>query len=216
MNDQAATKSGRKLWRIAKNLLWLTLAWNVVEFLVAIAAGDAADSIALIGFGLDSAIESFAAAYALWAFRTIELNEEQWEEKERKVHRIVGATFILLAVYIVVEAAIDFFGDFGARTSVVGIVLASLSLAVMPLLGKAKLRNARRLGSRALAAEAKETIACAWLSATLLIGLAANALWGWQWLDAATALALVPWLVREGIEGLAGEEEDDDDDDDED
>jgi divalent metal cation (Fe/Co/Zn/Cd) transporter len=192
----------RALWLIAA-----TLAYNLVEAGVAIWAGTEAGSIALLGFGLDSVIECAAAAVLLWRL-AVELrggDEERVETAERRSRRFVGLTFLALAVYVLVESVLTLVSGDHPSSSLAGIVLAAVSLAVMPLLALAKLRTAGRLGSRALQAEAKETLACAYLSLTLLIGLALNAGFGWWWADPVAALAMVPWLVREGVEGVRGE-----------
>ncbi len=196
---------------LLRRALWLvgfTLAYNVLEAGVAIWAGSAAGSIALLGFGLDSVIECAAAAVLLWRLG-VELRggaKERVELAERWSHRFVGVTFLALAVYVVTESVVTLVRGEHPGVSVVGIVLAAVSLVVMPLLAWAKLRTARRLGSGALEAEAKETLACAYLSFTLLVGLALNAGAGWWWADPVAALAMVPWLVREGVEGVRGEE----------
>jgi divalent metal cation (Fe/Co/Zn/Cd) transporter len=199
----------RARWhRIALRLVAGTMAYNVAEAVVALASGVAAGSIALVGFGLDSLIECAAAGALLWRLRVEArgANPETVEAAERKVHRIVGGTFIALAAYVTLEAAVTLLGVEPPGESVVGIVLAAASLTLMPLIAWGKLRAAAALGSRALRAEARETLACAYLSATLLVGLLANALAGWWWADPVAALLMVPWLVREGLEGLRGDE----------
>jgi divalent metal cation (Fe/Co/Zn/Cd) transporter len=191
----------------ARTGLWLvgvTLAYNVVEAVVALAAGAAADSIALLGFGLDSGIEIAAAAVLLWrlSLETRGIDAEELERAERRVHRFVGATFLALAAYVSAQAGWTLFAREAPQASPVGIALASASLVIMPLVSWGKLRAAREIGSAALRAEAKETLACSYLSFALLLGLAANALAGCWWADPAAALAMVPWLIREGLEGL--------------
>ena len=203
-----ALADGPKLLRRALWLVGLTLAYNVVEAGIAIWAGTDADSIALLGFGLDSVVECAASAVLLWRL-SVELrggDEERVEAAERRARRFVGLTFLVLAAYVLVESVLTLVSGDRPAVSVVGIVLAAVSLAVMPLLAWAKLRTARRLGSGALEAEAKETLACALLSFTLLVGLVLNAAAGWWWADPVAALAMVPWLVREGVEGVRGEE----------
>jgi len=194
--------------RIALWLVGATLAYNVVEAAVALWAGDRARSIALVGFGLDSLIECAAAAVLLWHLGAERrgIDAEQIESRERMAHRFVGVTFFLLAAYVVAEAGWTLWRQRPPGESVVGIVLACASLAVMPLVSWGKLRAAREIGSRALAAEAKETLACSYLSLCLLIGLVLNAAAGWWWADPLAALLMVPWLVREGREGWEGEE----------
>ena len=203
-----ALADGPKLLRRALWLVGLTLAYNVVEAGIAIWAGTDADSIALLGFGLDSVVECAASAVLLWRL-SVELrggDEERVEAAEGRARRFVGLTFLVLSAYVLVESVLTLVSGDRPAASVVGIVLAAVSLAVMPLLAWAKLRTAKRLGSGALEAEAKETLACALLSFTLLVGLVLNAAAGWWWADPVAALAMVPWLVREGVEGVRGEE----------
>ncbi len=204
----APDDADRPRWaRIGRRLVAATAAYNVVEAVVALWAGAEAGSIALLGFGLDSVIE-FAAAMALfWRLRV----EAQGappaavERAERRVGRFVGVTFLLLALYVSAEAAWTLWRRDPPTETLAGIALAAASLVIMPGLAWGKLRAAARVGSAALRAEAKETLACAFLSFTLLVGLGANALAGWWWADPAAALLMVPWLVREGIEGVRGE-----------
>ncbi|HWO93726.1 MAG TPA: cation transporter, partial [Dehalococcoidia bacterium] len=153
---------------MALMLLWLTVAWNVVEGAVAVTSGLVAQSLALVGFGLDSFIEVAAAGILLWRLRLAE-DGERAERREAIAHRVVGTTFLVLAGYILAEAAYTLtFGD-PPEESRVGLTLAVLSLIVMPALGLLKRANARRLGSRALVAESTETLICAYLSLTLFI-----------------------------------------------
>jgi len=185
-----------------------TVAWNIVEGIVAVAAGTLSGSVALIGFGIDSFVETASAVVVGWRLRE-ELRgraAETAERLERTASRIAGTLLLVLAAYITVDAGRRLLG-FGreAEESWIGIILTAVSLAVMPFLGWAKLRTAAALGSRALRADAYETIACAWLSLTTLTGLALNALAGWWWADPLAALILVPLIVREGLEGLRGD-----------
>lgn len=193
--------------RIGLVLVVATLAWNVVEAGVALASGWAAGSVALVGFGLDSVIESAAAGVLLWRLRleTRGADPERLEAAERRVHRFVGATFLVLALYVTAQAGWLLARREAPAESLVGIALAVASLVVMPAVAWGKLRAAARIPSPALRAEAKETLACTWLSFALLLGLGANAVAGWWWADPLAALAMVPWLVREGREGLRGE-----------
>ena len=192
--------------------VWLvagTLAYNVLEAAVALVSGARAKSIALVGFGLDSVIECAAAAVLLWRLRLEARggDRESVEQAERRVGRFVGVTFLALAAYVLAEAGLTLWRREVPSGSIVGIVLAAASLVIMPVISLAKLRVARRLGSAALAAEAKETLACSYLSFTLLLGLVANAAAGLWWADPAAALLMVPWLVKEGVEGIRGESE---------
>ncbi len=195
---------------LARILLALTVAWNIVEFVVALWAGDRADSLALIGFGLDSGIETFAAVFALLTFGSLsdpDLDDEAAESRDRRLHQVVGGTFLALSLWIGIQAAIKLLGGEPAQPSGIGLILAIISLVVMPFLGFAKYRNAERLGASGLMAEAKETIACAYLSFTLLAGLAAHMWLNLNWIDSLTALFLIPWLVKEGLEGLRGDDD---------
>ena len=193
-----------QLLRRALRLEALTVSWNVIEAVVAIGAGWLAGSVALVGFGLDSTIETIAAA-ALYHRLRAEMkgaDEEETEAHEKRALRIVGVTFLVLALYILYEAGSMLWFREPPRPSRIGIALAALSLVVMPFLAWAKYRAGEALKSRALIADAKETIACSYLSLTLLVGLGANALWGWWWADPVAALAMLPWVVREGFEAL--------------
>jgi len=186
-----------------------TILYNTIEAVVALWAGATARSIALVGFGLDSVIEIAASVALLWRLR-VEANgadEEALEAAERRVYRFVGMTFFALAVYVAAVSVWTLFGGRAPAESVVGIILAAASLVAMPIIAWAKLRAAAGLGSVALRAEAKETLACSYLSLTLLLGLAANAYLGWTWADPVAALLMVPWLVKEGLEGVRGEAE---------
>lgn len=204
----AAERAPTRDWtRIALWLVGATLAYNVLEAVVALAAGSVAGSIALIGFGLDSGIECAAAGVLLWrlALEWRGAEAERLERAERRVHRFIGGTFVALALYVSAQALWTLVAQEAPSASVVGIALAAASLVIMPLVSWGKLRAAREVGSGALRAEAKETLACSYLSFALLLGLAANAAAGWWWADPAAALAMVPWLVKEGREGLRGE-----------
>jgi divalent metal cation (Fe/Co/Zn/Cd) transporter len=180
------------------------MAYNAVEAVVALWAGARADSIALVGFGFDSIIELAAASVVLWRF-SVEARgsgAEVVERAERSVHRFVGLTFLALAAYVLLQSAWDLWAGEAPSESLVGLVLAGVSLVVMPLVALWKLRVAAVIKSAALRAEAKETIACSYLSFCLLLGLTANAVAGWWWADPAAALLMVPWLIREGLEGF--------------
>ena len=180
------------------------MGYNLVEAGLALWSGFSARSVALVGFGLDSIIECAAAGVLLWRLR-LEwrgVDRETLEIAERRVHRFVGVTFFALAAYVVGQAGWTLTVGELPEESPLGIVLAVASLVVMPLVAWGKLRAAREIGSGALRAEAKETLACSYLSLALLLGLGANALWGWWWADPVAALAMVPWLIREGREGF--------------
>lgn len=186
------------------------MAYNVLEAGVALWAGWRAGSVALVGFGLDSGIELGAAAVVLWRLRVEAVGgePERVARTEDRVHRYVGSSLLFLSAYVVGYAAWSLVGGHPPSESRLGIVLAALSLVLMPLISVGKLRAAQVLGSAALRAEALETLACAYLSFCLLLGLVLNALLGLWWADPAAALLMVPWLVREGLEGLEGEDGD--------
>jgi divalent metal cation (Fe/Co/Zn/Cd) transporter len=211
---EAAAHGERDWARIGLRLVAITLAYNVIEAGVALWFGTRAESIALLGFGLDSAIECAAAGVLLWrlALEARGAEPEQLERAERRVHRFVGGTFLALAVYVVAQASLSLWEARAPEESIPGIILAAASLVIMPLVSWAKLRAAREIPSAALKAEAKETLACSYLSFALLLGLVANAAAGWWWADPVAALLMVPWLLKEGVEGIRGEscEEDDD------
>lgn len=185
---------------LGRRLEYLTIAWNSIEAAVAIGAGVAASSIALVGFGADSVIESFSGAVLLWRLHRHEADEE----RERWALKWVGISFLLLAAYIAFDAGNALWLRKPPEASNVGMVLGTASLVVTPLLARAKRNVAARLGSRALAADSTQTNLCAYLSAIMLSGLALNALWGWWWADPAAALVMVPIIVREGMEALRG------------
>lgn len=203
-----AIKAVQRDWaRIGLYLVAATMAYNIVEAVVGILAGVAAESVALLGFGLDSLIETAAAGLLLFRLsaETRGYAPETVERIEHGVHRFVGVTLLLLAAYVVVQSIVTLIGSERPVVSLVGIVLATASLVIMPLVAWGKLRAAREIGSDALRAEAKETLACAYLSFTLLLGLLANATMGWWWADPIAAVLMVPWLTREGLEALRGD-----------
>ncbi len=186
-------------------LVWIGEVWNVLESVVALWSGIAAGSVALVAFGLDSLIELFVGAVLIWR-----LNREGQEETaaERKALKLVGITFFLLSGYILVQAIVTLLGWFAEpQESLVGIALVIASAVVMTILYFWKTSLAKKLGSRALRAEAKESLACDLQDMTLLVGLGANALWGWWWADPAAALLLIPWLLKEGWESVFEKEE---------
>lgn len=185
---------------------WLssvTLGYNSLEGIIAIAAGVMAGSIALVGFGFDSLIEVTASVTALWRL-SADVDPVQRERAERLTLRVVGALFIALGVYVTWDAARALLNREGPEESTVGIVLAAVSLVVMPLLARAKRKVAVSLGSRALRSEAQQTQLCTYLSAILLGGLLLNATLGWWWADPVAALLMVPIIGREGVEALRG------------
>lgn len=187
------------LRRRAGLLAWATIGWNVVEAFVAIGSGLVAGSIALVGFGVDSSIEVFAATVVLWRLRGVD------EARERRALRLIGVSFFALAAFVTVEAVRELFSGAEPETSVVGIGLAVASLVVMPLLAMAKRRTGVALGSQTVVADARETTLCAYLSAVLLVGLLLNATVGWGWADPLAAIAIAFLAAREGREAWRGE-----------
>ena len=184
-------------------LNYLTLGYNSLEGLIAIAAGVGAGSIALLGFGLDSLIEVAAGLAALWRLYS-DRDERRRARTEQVALRLIGALFLALAAYVMVDAIKALSTRTAPDESLVGIVLATLSLVIMPLLARAKRGVAFALASGALAAEAQQTTFCTYLSAILLAGLVLNATLGWWWADPISALTMVPIILREGLEGIRG------------
>lgn len=182
-------------------LEYFTIAWNVAEAVVAIVAGWSAGSIALVGFGLDSLIE-VTSALALVRRLRVRGNLDEELEAERRALRLVAYTFFALAAYVTFQAGSILLRRTPPEESLVGIVLSAVSLMVMPWLGLAKKKLARRIGSHALEADGTETLVCSYLSLTLLLGLGSNALWGWWWADPLAALAIVAFVFHEGKEAL--------------
>ena len=193
----AVAQRGRKLE-------YFTIAWNVVEGLLAIALGAIAGSISLVGFGLDSFIEVMSGAALLWRV-SVDADEERRELNERRALRMVGVCFLLLALYITYESVTDLWHKQAPEHSVPGIILACVSLAVMPILSRAKRKVGRELNSVAMQADAKQTDFCVYLSAILVVGLVLNALFNFWWADPVGALVMVPLIAREGTEALRGE-----------
>ncbi|OFW11592.1 MAG: hypothetical protein A3H27_13230 [Acidobacteria bacterium RIFCSPLOWO2_02_FULL_59_13] len=189
--------TSHELRQKALRLEYTLVAYNFLEGIIAIAAGWRAGSIALVGFGLDSGIEILAAGILIWRLRHSGSLEEE-TRKEKKALGWVGYTFFALAAYILWEAGSSLWHQETPEVSWIGIALAVASLGVMPYLGLAKRKIALEMGSRALEADALETLICAYLSFTLLVGLGLNALLGWWWADPAAALAMVGYIVKEG------------------
>ena len=178
----------------------ITITWNVVEAIVALAAGGAASSAALIGFGLDSIVEVLSAAAVAWQFAA-----PNPESREKLALRVIAVSFFGLAAYVTVDAFLSLAGLREPEHSTVGIVLAALSLLVMPFLSWFERRTGRELGSASAVADSKQTLICSYLSAALLVGLALNSLLGWAWADSVAALVIAGFAVREGIEAWRGD-----------
>jgi divalent metal cation (Fe/Co/Zn/Cd) transporter len=193
------------LVRRALFLEYVTIGWNVVEAVIAIWAGAAAGSIALISFGLDSCIEVTAAVAVVHRFRTRDLDKQ--DAAERRALRIVGVTFFLLAAYVFVESIRKLWLHKIPGQSAVGIVLTLISAFWMPFLSRSKRAIAVELRSPALLADSRETLFCAILSVVVLAGLAANALMGWWWADPVAGLVVVYFLIEEAREAWRGDSE---------
>lgn len=191
------------LVRRVRLLVAATITYNVVEAVIALGAGAAASSTALVGFGLDSVIEVSSAAAVGWQFSA--RDHDLREARERVALRVTAVSFFALAAYIVVSAAWSLAGHAEARHSTVGIVLAAASLMVMPLLSISQRRAGRRLGSASAVADSKQTLLCTYLSGVLLVGLLANSLFGWSWADPVAGLVIAVVAVREGREAWRGD-----------
>jgi divalent metal cation (Fe/Co/Zn/Cd) transporter len=191
-----------QLVRRAKFLARLGLGWHAIEAAVAIGAGLAASSVALIGFGADSVVESAAGVVVLWRFGG---ERHSSEAAEQRAYRLIGVSFWVIAAYIGVEAVRQLMAGVHPEASWIGIGLAAVTLATMPPLAIAKDRVAERLASAATRAEGRQNMLCAYLSGALLLGLGANALVGWWWADPITALLIAVVAVREGREAWRGE-----------
>jgi divalent metal cation (Fe/Co/Zn/Cd) transporter len=199
---RAAIKERDALVNRAKLLAWLGVGWHAVEATVAIVAGAVAGSIALIGFGGDSMVESLAGFILLWRFGGARASSHA---AEQRAQRLIGATFWLVAAVVGVEAIRSLAGGDHPEVSYVGIGLAAVTLVTMPPLAAAKARVGERLGSSATKSEGRQNLLCAYLSAALIVGLGANALFGWWWADPVTALVIAGVAVNEGREAWRGD-----------
>jgi divalent metal cation (Fe/Co/Zn/Cd) transporter len=186
-----------------RRLEYFTIVWNAIEGLVAVIAGVIAGSISLVGFGIDSFIEVTSGSVLLWRM-SVDAEVQRRELNERRALRIVGVCFLLLAAYIAYASVLDLWSRRAPEHSIPGIVLACVSLVVMPLLSRAKRKVGRALDSAAMHADAKQTEFCTYLSAILLAGLLLNALFGLWRADPVAALIMVPIIAKEGMEGLQG------------
>lgn len=195
-------RSRAGLVRRVKALSWLSLAWMTAEGAVGIIAGSVAGSVALTGFGIDSAIEGLASVIVIWRFTG---SRGLSEEAEERAQKLVAVSFFLLAPYVAAQAISDLAGGDHPETSYVGIGLSLGSLIFMPLLGRAKQKLGARLGSAATAGEGAQNMLCAYLAAGVLVGLLANLLLAWWWLDPVVALGIAGLAVKEGREAWRGE-----------
>jgi divalent metal cation (Fe/Co/Zn/Cd) transporter len=199
--DTATPDASRRsvLTRRVRWLVAATITYNVVEAVIAITAGSRASSTALIGFGLDSVIEVASAAAVAWQFAGADP-----EARERTTLKVIAVSFFALAAYVTVESARTLLGGETAHDSTIGIVLAAVSLLVMPALSYAQRRSGRELGSVTAVADSKQTLLCTYLSGVLLVGLLLNVLFGWSWADPAVALVIAVVAGREGREAWRG------------
>ncbi|MEP7765184.1 cation transporter [Sanguibacter sp. 25GB23B1] len=205
MTGMAATGlvGGARRAILQRRIRWIvaaTITYNVIEAVVALVAGTIASSTALIGFGLDSIIEVLSAAAVAWQF-----SAPDPEQRERVTLRIIAVSFFALAVYVSVDAVLALLGVHDPEHSTVGIMLAAVSVVIMPFLSLAERRTGRELGSASAVADSKQTLVCSYLSAAVLLGLLLNSLFGWTWADPVAGLVIVVFAVREGLEAWRGD-----------
>jgi len=194
-SDRKTQLQRRIRWVVA-----ITISYNVVEAIVALSAGAVASSTALIAFGLDSIVEVLSAAAVAWQFAA-----KDPESREKVALRVIAFSFFALAAYVIIDSVLSLFGGISADHSPVGIVLAAISLLIMPGLSWFERRTGRELGSASAIADSKQTLLCAYLSAALLVGLLLNSLLGWAWADSLAALVIAGWAIKEGIEAWRGD-----------
>jgi divalent metal cation (Fe/Co/Zn/Cd) transporter len=198
-----ATLAPARRTLLQRRIRWIvaaTITYNVVEAVVAVTAGTVASSTALVGFGLDSVVEVLSAAAVAWQFAA-----RDPEARERTALKVIAVSFFGLALYVTVDAGLAFAGLREPEHSTVGIVLAAVSLAVMPFLSLLERRTGTELGSASAVADSKQTLVCSYLSAAVLVGLLLNTLFGWTWADPVAGLVVVVVAVREGLEAWRGD-----------
>lgn len=188
------------LHRRIRLIVGFTIVYNVIEAVVAIAAGSVASSAALIGFGLDSSIEVLSAAAVAWQFTR--RDPERWE---KPTLRVIAVAFFALAAYVTVSSIVSLVGGDRPQHSTIGLVLTALSVVIMPLVSFAERRAGLEVGSATAVADSKQTLICTYLSVAVLIGLALNSLLGWWWADAVAGLVIAIFAVREGLEAWKGD-----------
>jgi divalent metal cation (Fe/Co/Zn/Cd) transporter len=208
MEAATAPAARAPLLRRALQLEYLTVGWNVLEGVIAVAAALAAGSVALLGFGLDSFVETASGGVLIWRLRAEQRTSDPAviERLDRRAHRLVGGSLFLLALYVAADAAWTLWSAERPRPTLVGVALTAVSLAAMVWLARAKRRAAAALGSRALEADAFQTTACWWLSLSALAGTALNAFAGLWWADPAAALVMTAFIAREGREAWRGDD----------
>lgn len=188
---------------LQRRIRWIvtaTIAYNLIEAVVAVAAGTVASSAALIGFGLDSTIEVLSAAAVAWQFTR--RDPERWE---KGTLRVIAVAFFALATYVTVTSVLALVGQVDVEHSTLGIVITALSVVIMPFLSFAERRAGRELGSATAVADSKQTLICTYLSAAVLVGLVVNSLFGWWWADAIAGLVIAAFAIREGTEAWRGD-----------
>jgi divalent metal cation (Fe/Co/Zn/Cd) transporter len=206
MTNVASAAARERLIRRGVVLEIASLAWMTVEAAVAVAAGVAAGSVALLAFGIDSVLEFVAALVVLRTFRAEQAGRTASGSEERTL-RVIGVTFFLLAAYIVADAAYTLISASRPESSAAGVAVSAAALLVMPTLSVMKRRTGNRLGSRMLLADAAESLFCAYLSATVFVGLVLNAVLGWWWADPVAAVVVVPLVIKEGLEAFEGDDD---------
>lgn len=200
---RVSTRSAERRQLLQRRIRWIvaaTIAYNLVEAVVAIAAGTIASSAALIGFGLDSTIEVLSAAAVAWQFTR--RDPERWE---KGTLRVIAVAFFALAAYVTVTSVLALVARIEVEHSPVGITITAISVIVMPFLSWAERRAGRELGSATAIADSKQTLICTYLSAAVLVGLVLNSLFGWWWVDALAGLVIAGFAIREGIEAWRGD-----------
>jgi len=200
----SSTSLREKSVRRGINLSYITIAYNTLEAIGSLVAGTLAGSVTLIGFGTDSVIEVASSCAAQWRLRA-DIDEIRRQRVEHRARKAIGASFIALAAYIVIDSIHTLWTSEAPSKSVFGMIVLILSVIVMPVLARAKHKVAVDLGSRALVGDATQTSLCAYLSAIALAGVALNAVLGWWWADPVAALAMTPIIFREGVEGIRAE-----------
>jgi divalent metal cation (Fe/Co/Zn/Cd) transporter len=186
--------------RLARLVSWFTVAWNSTEAVVALTAAAMAGSPALLGFGLDSIVESLSSLVMIWRFHHL----DRGRHREQRALQLVGGSLLLLAGFVTFDAIRSLVYREHPESSYVGIGLAVVSIVVMPVLARYKRHIARQIGSHALHADSKQTDICWYLATILLIGIGLNAAFGWWWADPAAALLMVPLIAKEGFDALRG------------
>ena len=199
----ATLQRSSRVGTLRRRVRWIvgaTIAYNVIEAVVAISSGVASSSVALVAFGLDSVIEVLSAAAVAWQF-----TRKEPDRYEKPTLRVIAISFFLLAAYVTVSAVLSLAGAVEPRHSTVGLILTAASVVIMPFLSLLEYRAGRELGSATAMADSRQTLICSLLSAAVLLGLALNSLFGWAWADSVAALVIVVFAVREGVEAWRGD-----------